>query len=252
MWSSLFGFRHLPPSVDVHRAAFSIVHAFTILLASLLFLGPFADDDGDSDDTSSICARVSVCLLSILCSAFDSRHTNSFVRDSVSARVCTNSIWLCDRFEIRSINYARLERSSFSSQASSRLRLIVCVPAFHCMRVEERSVSKCDWKTHMDYINTHRCKQILHGEYENDRDAFERVALRYLFTPLSNCVYAHLSIDRRSLQKHMGIWWTDEWMIHAIVMAVAIRCVCMSQTKHPAIKKTERTSTVCFNIDLHH
>lgn len=83
-------------SVDARCSSLSPSLMLSLLLTSLLFLGPFADNDDGIDDDGYVCVPCQFCALpSIL--------VHTFIRDSVSARVCTNLICLCDRFEIRSI-----------------------------------------------------------------------------------------------------------------------------------------------------
>lgn len=117
---------------------------------------------------------------------------------------------------------------SFSSHTRNMVRhahsrtstfAFVCVATFHCMRVEERSVSK--WKAHMDWIDIDVCARILHGESEWPRRVWARLFALLVYTfECIRCFYAPLSNDNDDYLKahgHLTDQSMDGWVdVHAV------------------------------------
>lgn len=160
-----------------------------------------------------VCVWVYVCVSCQFC-ALPSILVHKSIRSwqCVSARVCTNLIWLCDRFEIHSHHMP-----ATSSRTSTFA--FVCVATFHCMRVEERSVSK--WKAHMDWVDIDVCARILHGESEWPRRVWARLFALLVYTfECIRCFYAPLSNDNDDYLKahgHLTDQSMDGWVdVHAV------------------------------------
>lgn len=96
----------------------------------------------------------------------------------------------------------------------------------------------------MDYIHTlHRRIRTYCMGNQNDRDAFERVCLRYLFTLSIYAVFMHIyqtTDDHSKAHGHLMDGWIDGFG------RVTLGVIKITITKH-------RMYTNCaFNIDLHH
>lgn len=251
MWCSLFYFRYLPLLL-AHGAALSLSFtAFTIA-----GLPSFSPDHSPSTattaaTTTALCVYVS-CQFCALPSILVHKSIRSW--QCVSARVCTNLIWLCDRFEIRSINYAIvLITYPQHGQARTQPNKHVCfrmrgyVSLYACRRTKREQVKS----THG--LSRHRCVRAYFAwgirMTETRLSAFVCVTCLH-FRMYSLLLCAFIKRQRRLFK--------STWALDGSIDGWMGRCARrLTNTFATHRRKSNKKSNVlcwcsAFNIDLHH